>query len=67
MLDEFPGYHSWPVVILSAPKAAEDRENVLYLNGDGEGVVNNCCFPSAVSKSYAPPGKVWLEKSSFPV
>lgn len=30
---------------------------ILYLNGDGEGLVNNCCFPSAVSSTYAPAGK----------
>ncbi len=31
-----------------------DLEPVLYLNGDGTGIVNNCCFPSAVAPSYAP-------------
>ena len=34
---------------------------ILYLDGskqpDGGRLVNNCCFPSAVSASYAPPGK----------
>jgi hypothetical protein len=29
---------------------------ILYLNGDGPGLVNNCCFPSTVSSSYAPAG-----------
>jgi hypothetical protein len=33
-------------------------EPVLYLNGDGIGIVNNCCFPSAVAPSYAPSGSV---------
>ena len=33
-------------------------EPVLYLNGDGVGIVNNCCFPSAVAPSYAPPEAV---------
>lgn len=31
---------------------------MLYLNGDGCGIVNNVCFPSTVAPSYAPPGKV---------
>jgi hypothetical protein len=31
---------------------------ILYLNGEGEGIVNNMCFPSEVSPSYAPPGQV---------
>ena len=42
---------------------APSREPILYLNGDGvadaEGttVINNMCFPSTVSPSYAPAGK----------
>jgi len=42
---------------------APSPEPILYLNGDGvkeaEGttVVNNMCFPSTVSRSYAPAGK----------
>ena len=36
---------------------------VLYLNGDGDGIINNCCFPSAVSPSYAPKGKSLLSVS----
>ncbi len=42
---------------------APSQEPILYLNGDGvedaEGtaVVNNMCFPSTVSSSYAPVGK----------
>ncbi len=31
-------------------------EPILLLNGDARGPVNNFCVPSAVSKSYAPPG-----------
>ena len=30
---------------------------ILYLNGDGDGLINNCCFPSTVSSTYAPAGK----------
>lgn len=35
------------------------KENVLFLNGEpgAGGLVNNCCFPSAVSPSYAPAGQ----------
>lgn len=33
-------------------------DNILYLNGTGKGLVNNCCFPSTVAPSYAPPGQV---------
>jgi len=42
---------------------APSPEPILYLNGDGvedaEGTtkVNNMCFPSTISPSYAPPGK----------
>ena len=32
--------------------------NVLYLNGQGSGLVNNACFPSAVAPLYAPSGQV---------
>lgn len=30
---------------------------ILYLNGDGGGMINNCCFPSTVASTYAPAGK----------
>jgi hypothetical protein len=33
-------------------------DNILYLNGTGSGMVNNCCFPSTVAPSYAPAGQV---------
>lgn len=32
--------------------------NVLYLDGEGGRLVNNMCFPSEVSSSYAPAGQV---------
>ncbi|KAL0909203.1 hypothetical protein M5K25_020050 [Dendrobium thyrsiflorum] len=32
------------------------REPVLILNGSGEGIVNNMCFPTNVSASYGPAG-----------
>lgn len=34
------------------------NEPILYLNGTDDGIVNNCCFPSTVAPSYAPPGQV---------
>jgi hypothetical protein len=45
-------------------------EPILYLNGDGvvdaENTckINNMCFPSLVSPSYAPAGKVALPNST---
>lgn len=41
-----------------AAAAPPAPDNILYLNGDGSGIVNNACFPSTVSASYAPPGQV---------
>lgn len=38
-------------------------EPVLVLNGDVEGMVNNFCVPSNVSRSYAPDGKALLSAS----
>ena len=34
------------------------QEPVLYLNGDEQGIINNCTFLSNVAPSYAPPGQV---------
>ena len=33
-------------------------ENILYLNGENRGIVNNLCFPATIAPSYAPPGQV---------
>ena len=41
----------------SAPEPPSP-ENVLYLNGEDRGIVNNLCFPSTVAPSYAPSGQV---------
>ncbi|QDZ24710.1 amine oxidase [Chloropicon primus] len=38
-------------------------EPMLYLNGGDGGVVNNCCFPSCVSPSYAPEGRTLVSVS----
>lgn len=42
------------------------NEPILYLNGDGQGLINNATFLSNVAPSYAPSGQVcaivcWLE------
>ncbi|GJP33978.1 hypothetical protein CLOM_g18464 [Closterium sp. NIES-68] len=44
----------------SPPPVAEP---ILFLNGSGSGIVNNICFPSVVSPSYAPPGKTLVSVS----
>ncbi|GLC46739.1 hypothetical protein PLESTB_001358300 [Pleodorina starrii] len=46
-----------------APKPPSP-ENILYLNGEDEGIVNNCCFPSTVAPSYAPPGQTLVSVST---
>ena len=39
-----------------AAEAAPSDENVLFLNGDGTGPINNCCVLTNISASYGPPG-----------
>ncbi len=40
------------------------KGNYLYLDGDNKGsIVNNCCVPSEVTPSYAPPGKSLISVS----
>ena len=40
------------------------KGNYLYLDGDNKGsIVNNCCVPSEVASSYAPPGKSLISVS----
>ncbi|KAG2482905.1 hypothetical protein HYH03_018187 [Edaphochlamys debaryana] len=40
-------------------------EPILYLNGQEGGIVNNCCFPSTVAPSYAPPGQTLVSVSTI--
>eukprot|EP00951_Prasinocladus_malaysianus_P008522 scaffold61933_cov46-Prasinocladus_malaysianus.AAC.2 len=47
-----------------APKAPSN-EPMLYLNGTESGIVNNCCFPSTVSPSYAPAGQALVSVSTI--
>lgn len=46
-----------------AAPAPPSPDNVLYLNGTGAGLVNNACFPSTVSPSYAPAGQTLVSAS----
>lgn len=39
-----------------AAEKAPIKEPTLVLNGDGKGLINNLCVPSAVAPSYAPSG-----------
>eukprot|EP00877_Chromochloris_zofingiensis_P002485 jgi/Chrzof1/12237/Cz06g26180.t1 len=41
------------------------NEPILYLNGTDDGIVNNCCFPSTVAPSYAPPGQALVSVSTI--
>lgn len=60
---EPPAVHrSQTCLYFSADKAPIDKP-ILVLNGDLEGIVNNFCVPSNVSRSYAPEGKVLLSAS----
>ncbi|KAK9815902.1 hypothetical protein WJX72_011660 [[Myrmecia] bisecta] len=45
--------------------AAPRDENILYLNGEDKGIVNNACFPSAVAPSYAPKGQALVSVSTI--
>ena len=38
---------------------------MLYLNGESSGLVNNACFPSRVTPSYAPAGQA--RQHLFPI
>lgn len=41
------------------------REATLVLNGDGDGVINNLCFPSFAQPTYAPVGRALLSVSTI--
>ncbi len=43
--------------IYFAAPSAPVADPVLILNGDGEGPINNVCFPTSVAPSYGPGGK----------
>ncbi|PSC76748.1 Amine oxidase family [Micractinium conductrix] len=47
-----------------APRPARPG-NTLYLDGEGKGIVNNMCFPSEVSRSYAPAGQTLVSVSTI--
>jgi phytoene dehydrogenase-like protein len=52
------------------PSTLPSNEAILYLNGELSGpqdqaLVNNCCFPSTVAPSYAPPGRALVSVSTI--
>ncbi|KAF5837987.1 hypothetical protein DUNSADRAFT_3580, partial [Dunaliella salina] len=48
----------------SAPTPQGNPGNILYLNGERQGIVNNMCVPSEVSPAYAPPGRSLISVST---
>ena len=38
--------------------SAKETEPIIILNGSGKGIINNMYFPTSVSRTYAPTGKV---------
>jgi phytoene dehydrogenase-like protein len=50
-----PGSYGVTCLYFSAPKDPVGSP-VLFLNGDGSGLINNLCVPSTVAPSYAPVG-----------
>ena len=55
--DSFPADGRRVHCLYFSADAAPINEPILILNGDGTGRINNLCFPSQVSSSYAPDGK----------
>jgi hypothetical protein len=51
-------------VYFTSDRVPPITEPVLFLDGDGDKLVNNCCFPSNVAESYAPPGKTLVSAST---
>jgi protoporphyrinogen oxidase len=71
ILETAPSKDADPVgtccLYFSAPKPPLPG-NILYLDGDGgTGIVNNCCFPSEVSQTYAPQGQTLVSVSTLGV
>ena len=63
-LTGLPGPGSRPATCLYfAAERAPITEPMLVLDGDGTGPVNNLCFPSRVSPSYAPAGATLVSAS----
>lgn len=55
------------VCLYFAAPAPPSTAPILYLNGEDDGIVNNCCFPSTVAPSYAPPGQTLVSVSTVGV
>lgn len=69
-LDQFPSKKADPMGTCCLYFSAERPPlpgNVLYLDGEGlpGSIVNNCCFPSEVSPTYAPPNKTLVSVSTL--
>lgn len=66
-LDQYPSKTQAAVgttCLYFAMKSAPTKDAILYLDGDNKGgIVNNCCFPSNVAPSYAPPGQALVSVS----
>lgn len=45
------------VTVYFAASSVPMQENVLLLNAERGGLINNACFPSNVAATYAPPGR----------
>lgn len=59
-----PGFRSTACVYFSADAGRVPvRDPVLFLNGSGEGIVNNMFFATNVAPSYGPPGKALVSVS----
>ena len=68
-LDAAPSTNAAPVgtccLYFAAPRPPLPG-NILYLDGDDTGgIVNNCCFPSEVSSTYAPKGQTLVSVSTL--
>jgi protoporphyrinogen oxidase len=59
LLDKPPtiGSRSVTCFYFAFPGPPPIKEPILILNGEGQGLINNLCFPNAVAPSYAPQGQ----------
>ncbi|MEZ4831314.1 MAG: NAD(P)/FAD-dependent oxidoreductase [Caldilineaceae bacterium] len=57
-----PGERSVSCLYFAADRAPISAP-MLILNGDGQGLINNLCFPSQIAPSYAPPNRTLVSAS----
>lgn len=60
-----PGVGTCCVYFSTDERKLPSDENILYLDGEGRGVVNNACFPSTVAPRYAPAGRALVSASTI--